>query len=64
MRRTVLIPALCLLAAFALSACSPAAPGGWDFTGTELVKRDAPASIADPELSAANQDLADAVMFD
>ena len=38
--------------------------GGWDFTGTELVKRDAPASIADPELSAANQDLADAVMFD
>ena len=27
MRRTVLIPALCLLAAFALSACSPAAPG-------------------------------------
>ena len=41
-----------------------AAAGGWDFTGTELVKRDAPASIADPELSAANQDLADAVMFD
>ena len=41
-----------------------AAGGGWDFTGTELVKRDAPASIADPELSAANQDLADAVMFD
>ena len=40
------------------------AGGGWDFTGTELVKRDAPASIADPELSAANQDLADAVMFD
>ena len=28
MRRTVLIPALCLLAAFALSACSPAIPGG------------------------------------
>ena len=41
-----------------------AAGGGWDFTGTELVKQDAPASIADPELSAANQDLADAVMFD
>ena len=41
-----------------------AAGGGWDFTGTELVKRDAPASIADPELSAANQDLADADMFD
>ncbi len=41
-----------------------AAGGGWDFTGTELVKRGAPASIADPELSAANQDLADAVMFD
>ena len=34
-----------------------AAGGGWDFTGTELVKRDAPASIADPELSAANQEM-------
>lgn len=42
-----------------------AAPGGgWDFTGAEIVKRDAPVSIADPELSNANQDLADAVMFD
>lgn len=38
--------------------------GGWDFTGAEIVKRDAPVSIADPELSNANQDLADAVMFD
>lgn len=42
-----------------------AAPGGgWDFTGAEIVKRDAPASIVDPELSNANQDLAGAVMFD
>ena len=42
-----------------------AAPGGgWDFTGAEIVKRDAPVSIADPELSNTNQDLADAVMFD
>ena len=40
------------------------AGGGWDFTGAEIVKRDAPVSIADPELSNANQDLADAVMFD
>lgn len=28
MRRNAVIPALCLLASFALSACSPAAPGG------------------------------------
>ena len=28
-----------------------AAPGGgWDFTGAEIVKRDAPVSIADPEI--------------
>ncbi len=47
-----------------LNTNEAAAGGGWDFTGTELVKRGAPASIADPELSAANQDLADAVMFD
>lgn len=38
--------------------------GGWDFTGEEIVKRDAPVSIVDPELSNTNQDLADAVMFD
>mgnify|MGYP006888072241 CR=1 FL=1 len=36
----------------------------FNFTGEEIVKRDAPVSIADPELSNANQDLADAVMFD
>ena len=24
--------------------------GGWDFTGAEIVKRDAPVSIADPEI--------------
>lgn len=40
------------------------ADGGWDFTGEEIVKRTAPASIADPELSSANQELADEVMFD
>ena len=38
--------------------------GGWDFTGEESVKRSAPASIVDLELSNTNQDLADAVMFD
>ena len=40
------------------------AAGGWDFTGAELVKRNAPVSIIDPEISNANGDLADAVMFD
>ena len=40
------------------------AGGGWDFTGAERVKRNAPVSIADPEISNANQDLAEAVMFD
>lgn len=40
------------------------AAGGWDFTGEEIVKRYAPVSMADPEISNANGDLADAVMFD
>ena len=40
------------------------ADGGWDFTGAEIVKRNAPVSIADLEISNTNQDLADAVMFD
>ena len=40
------------------------AAGGWDFTGEEIVKRNAPVSMADPEISNANSDLADAVMFD
>ena len=40
------------------------AAGGWDFTGEEIVKRNAPVSMADPEISNANGDLADAVMFD
>lgn len=40
------------------------AGGGWDFTGEEIVKRNAPASIVAPELSDANQDLAETVMFD
>lgn len=38
--------------------------GGWDFTGAEIVKRDAPVSIVDTEILNTNQDLADAVMFD
>ena len=41
-----------------------AAGGGWDVTGEETVRRNAPASIVDPERSNANQALADAVMFD
>ena len=40
------------------------ADGGWDFTGEEIVKRNAPVSMADPEISNANGDMADAVMFD
>lgn len=38
--------------------------GGWDFTGEEIVKRNAPLSIVDSEILTANNDLADAVMFD
>ena len=38
--------------------------GGWNFTGEEVVKRNAPVSIADPEISNTNQDIADAVMLD
>ena len=40
------------------------ADGGWDFTGAEIVKCNAPVSIVDPEISNTNSDLADAVMFD
>ena len=40
------------------------ASGGWDLTGAEIVKRNAPAAVSDPEIVNANQDLADAVMFD
>ena len=40
------------------------ASGGWDFTGEEIVKRNAPVSMVDPEISNANSDLADAVMFE
>ncbi len=40
------------------------AGGGWDFTGAEIVKCNAPVSIVDPEISNTNQDLADAAMFD
>ena len=38
--------------------------GGWDFTGAERVKSNAPVSIVDAELLQANQNLADAVLFD
>lgn len=41
-----------------------AAGGGWDFTGAEIVKHNAPMSIVDPEISNTNLDLAEAVMFD
>ena len=40
------------------------ADGGWDFTGAEIVKRNAPVSIVDLEILNTNGDLADAVMFD
>lgn len=40
------------------------AGGGWDVTGTERVKSNAPVSIIDPEILNTNQDLANAVMFD
>lgn len=40
------------------------AGGGWDFTGTEIVKCDAPVSIVDLGIVNTNQDFADAVMFD
>lgn len=40
------------------------AGGGWNFTGAEVVKRNAPVSIVDTEISTANGDLADAVMFE
>jgi len=37
--------------------------GGWNFTGEEIVKRNAPLTIVDPEILKTNQDIADAVMF-
>ena len=40
------------------------AGGGWDITGAERVKSNAPVSIIDPEILNTNQDLAEAVMFD
>ena len=40
------------------------AGGGWNVTGAERVKRNAPVSIVDPEILNTNQDFADAVMFD
>ena len=41
-----------------------ASGGGWNFTGVEIVKHNAPVSIVDTEIFNTNQDLADAVMFD
>lgn len=38
--------------------------GGRNVTGAEIVKRNAPVSVADPEISTTNLDLAEAVMFD
>ena len=38
--------------------------GGRHFTGEEIVDRNAPVSIVDPEILGANQDLAETVMFD
>ena len=40
------------------------ADGGWNVTGAEIVKSNAPVSIVDPEILNTNQDLADALMFD
>ncbi len=40
------------------------AGGGWDVTGAERVKSNAPVSIVDPEILNTNQNLAEAVMFD
>lgn len=40
------------------------ADGGWDFTGEEIVKCNAPVSMVNLEILHTNQDFADAVMFD
>ncbi|MBQ5800240.1 MAG: hypothetical protein IIW18_05990, partial [Oscillospiraceae bacterium] len=37
--------------------------GGWNFTGEEIVKRNAPLTIVDPEMLKTNQNIADAAMF-
>ena len=39
----------------------PATGGGWDFTGAEIVKSNAPVSIVDPEISNTNSGLSDAM---
>ena len=41
-----------------------AAGGGWNVTGAEIVKSNAPVSIVDPGVLHTNQGLAEAVMFD
>ena len=40
------------------------AGGGWDITGAERVKSNAPVSVVDQEISNTNPDLAETVMFD
>ena len=40
------------------------AGGGWDITGAERVKSNAPVSVVDQEISNTNLDLAETVMFD
>ena len=42
----------------------PIPGGGWNITGDEVVKCNAPASIVDPEIHASNSDMANDVMFD
>ena len=42
----------------------PATGGGWNVTGAEIVKSNAPVSIVDPQILNTNQDLAEPVMFD
>jgi len=46
-----------------LNANEASGNGGWDFTDTETIKRNAPVSIVNTEISGQNQALADAVMF-
>ena len=42
----------------------PSSGGGWNVTGAEIVRSNAPASIVDTQILNANQDLAEQVMFD
>ena len=42
----------------------PLPDGGWNITGEEVVKCNAPVSIVDPEIHSSNSDMANDVMFD